>query len=319
MRIETPSRIHLGLIDLHGGLGRVDGGAGIALDAPSIVVEVVRGPLRVAGGPGVDPEIVRHAREAALRFSRAQRVSGSVRILRAYEPHAGLGSGTQASLAAAWGLSELHGLGLAVPEVAARVGRGGTSGIGVWAFQGGGFIVDGGHSRRVKRGFFPSSASRAPPPPLLARMKMESWPIVLARPARGRAVRGTAEVERFRRWTPVPAREVGEASRVVLMGLMPAVAEGDLRAFGDAVNRLQEVGFKRREVALQGPWMQTLFRVARRAGAAGAGMSSFGPVLYAVGPRPREIERALQRAMGRMGGGWTMVTRPRNRGARVIP
>lgn len=296
----------------------MDGGAGFALDSPSTVVEVTRGPSRVAAAPGVHPEVLRHAREAALRFGRAFRVRGSVRILRGCEPHVGLGSGTQTALAVAWGLNELHGLGLSVPRVAGIVGRGGTSGIGTGAFERGGFLVDGGHSRRVKRGFFPSSASRAPPPPILARLEMPDWPVVLALPALHR-VHGSEEVERFRRLCPIPAREVEAASRLVLMGLLPAVAEGDLEAFGEGINRMQQTGFKKREVALQGPRMETLLRAARRAGAAGAGMSSFGPLVYAIGTRAREIRSALQGLLDRTGGGWTLITKPRNRGARVAP
>lgn len=318
MRVVTPSRLHLGLLDLHGGLGRVDGGTGFAIDSPSMEIEAEKGPLRVTAAPGVHPEVLRHAREAALRFSRTHRVQGTVRVLRGYEPHVGLGSGTQAALAAAWGLSKLHRLDLSVPKVAAAVGRGGTSGIGVWAFERGGFLVDGGHSRRVKRGFFPSSASRAPPPPLLVRLEMPGWPVVLACPALHR-VHGLDEVERFRRLCPIPARDVEEASRLVLLGLLPAVAEGDLEAFGEGINRMQQTGFKRHEVDLQGPRMGVLLRTAHRAGAAGAGMSSFGPLVYALGSRPRELQKALQKALDRMGGGWTLITRPRNRGARAVP
>ncbi len=318
MRVTTPSRIHIGLLDLHGGLGRVDGGAGFALDAPSTVVEVEGGPSRVAAAPGVHPEVLRHAQEAAARFSRKFRVRGSVRVLRGCEPHVGLGSGTQAALAVAWGLNELHGLGLSVPRAAEVAGRGGTSGIGVGAFESGGFLVDGGHSRRVKRGFFPSAASRAPPPLVVARHEMPGWPVVLACPALHR-VHGPEEVERFRRLCPIPAREVEEASRLVLVGLLPAVIEEDVGAFGDAINRMQQTGFKKREVALQGPRMEALLRAARRAGAAGAGMSSFGPLVYALGRRPRELRKALQGALDRTGGGWTLVARPRNRGAEAVP
>ncbi|HUW86285.1 MAG TPA: chorismate pyruvate-lyase family protein, partial [Methanoregula sp.] len=38
--IQTPSRLHLTLIDMHGGSGRVDGGVGITLDEPGILIEV---------------------------------------------------------------------------------------------------------------------------------------------------------------------------------------------------------------------------------------------------------------------------------------
>ena len=29
--LQTPARLHFGLLDLHGGLGRIDGGIGLAL------------------------------------------------------------------------------------------------------------------------------------------------------------------------------------------------------------------------------------------------------------------------------------------------
>ena len=37
--MNTPSRVHVSLIDMHGGLGWVDGGIGITLDEPGILLE----------------------------------------------------------------------------------------------------------------------------------------------------------------------------------------------------------------------------------------------------------------------------------------
>ncbi|MFA5255022.1 MAG: chorismate pyruvate-lyase family protein, partial [Methanoregula sp.] len=42
--VRTPSRIHLTLLDMNGGLGRVDGGVGIALDEPAILIEARASP-----------------------------------------------------------------------------------------------------------------------------------------------------------------------------------------------------------------------------------------------------------------------------------
>ncbi len=48
--VQTPSRLHLALIDMHGGSGRVDGGVGITLDEPGILIEVHQSPeLEVLG------------------------------------------------------------------------------------------------------------------------------------------------------------------------------------------------------------------------------------------------------------------------------
>ena len=38
-KIISPSRIHLGLIDLNGSIGRVDGGIGITLNHPNFIIE----------------------------------------------------------------------------------------------------------------------------------------------------------------------------------------------------------------------------------------------------------------------------------------
>ncbi len=37
--VKTPARLHLGLIDLRGDLGRVFGGLGVGIDHPSVVLE----------------------------------------------------------------------------------------------------------------------------------------------------------------------------------------------------------------------------------------------------------------------------------------
>ncbi|MHA1233313.1 MAG: beta-ribofuranosylaminobenzene 5'-phosphate synthase, partial [Candidatus Helarchaeota archaeon] len=40
MKISTPSRLHFGLIDLNGKFGRIDGGIGVSLNYPNVVLEV---------------------------------------------------------------------------------------------------------------------------------------------------------------------------------------------------------------------------------------------------------------------------------------
>lgn len=111
-------------------------------------------------------------------------------------------------------------------------------------------------------------------------------------------------------------------SRIVLMALLPAVREGDIGAFGESIDRLQRVGFKAREVAQHHPHVPRLMEAARRAGAAGCGMSSFGPLLYAPCATPaaaRRVQRRMQGLLDQTTGGWTRVTRARNQGAKLYP
>jgi beta-ribofuranosylaminobenzene 5'-phosphate synthase len=61
-----------------------------------------------------------------------------------------------------------------------------------------------------------------------------------------------------------------------------------------------------------------LLPVLRDAGAAGAGLSSFGPAIYAIGDTGMTaLEQAARSFMDEHGGGTTFITTARNSGATV--
>ncbi len=318
--VEAPARLHLGLIDLHGALGRVDGGIGVTLMAPTLRLEAERsGGLTVSGG---GEEVQARVRDAARRVLDHLGVrDGAAIMIRSSIPrHVGLGSGTQAALAAGAVIFRLYGVTLTAREIALIVGRGGTSGIGTAAFESGGFVLDGGHSfgpSGEKREFRPSAASAGvAPAPISARLQFpEDWRIVLAIPRRGLTIGGAREVDLFREHCPVPIDEVRQICHEVVMRLLPGVAGHDLEIFAGAVNALQALGFKRVEVGLQEPVVRALIIGLREAGAACAGLSSFGPTVYAVTDgEPAGIVRAAEGLLAD-GGGEIIVTRGRNYGA----
>ena len=93
--VRTPSRVHVTLIDMHGGSGRVDGGIGITLDEPGILLEAELSPaLLVKGG---DPALQERVRAIATEVLRKLGAGGSVAITirSSYPSHVGLGSGSQ--------------------------------------------------------------------------------------------------------------------------------------------------------------------------------------------------------------------------------
>src|SRR5215208_7416373 len=139
--VEAPARLHFGVLDLRGELGRCFGGLGAAIPAPSLLVEAVPSARVSAEGPDAD-----RAMEFATRFLAHTGLPGGVHlhIHRAIPSHSGLGSGTQLGLAVARALAELHGVTATTLELAAAVARGKRSAIGTWAFALGGFIVEGG-------------------------------------------------------------------------------------------------------------------------------------------------------------------------------
>ncbi|MCE5298778.1 MAG: chorismate pyruvate-lyase family protein [Methanoregulaceae archaeon] len=285
--VSAPSRLHLGLIDLNGALGRIDGGIGIALSLPRTVITAERASdCIIAGG---DTQSARRAGDTVHKVLSSLGITGGARITIRAEPpgHVGLGSGTALSLSVACAIGELYGMPVPVRDFAVLIGRGGTSGIGTAAFESGGLIIDGGHSfgpDREKQEYRPSSASGGIRPAQVTTRHdfPEDWEILLVIPEPGTRVSGRDEQDIFRESCPVPIGEVREICHEVVMRLLPGVVEHDLDLFGAAVNRIQEIGFKRIERERQSPGIRSLGSHLRDAGAACAGMSSFGPAVYAI-------------------------------------
>jgi beta-ribofuranosylaminobenzene 5'-phosphate synthase len=321
--IQTPSRLHLTLIDMHGGLGRVDGGVGITLDEPGILLEIRQSTdLEVHGCDTITRErIMDTARHVLMGVHAGGNVSITVRDY--YPSHIGLGSGSQLMLAIARGITEIFGRKLPLQELALLVGRGGTSGIGTAAFDHGGFIVDGGHTfgkRGEKSDFRPSAASRGVrPPPVIVRHNFpDDWRILLAVPNLPAGASGVKETDIFRIHCPVPVEEVRMLCHEILMRMLPGIVEKDLDLFGSSVNAIQKLGFKKVELNLQPKQIPELIDRLLSAGAACAGMSSFGPAVYAIGDTDmRDVEKAARTCMDENTGGTTLITSARNRGALV--
>jgi len=318
--VEAPARIHMALIDMNGSSGRVDGGIGLSVEDPAVVIEAKRsGELSVRG----DGESAERVKKTAEKVLAALGVRGGAEITlhHTYPGHIGLGSGTQIALATARALCELY-QPLTVREIAAITGRGGTSGIGTAAFESGGFILDGGHRfgpSGEKSDFRPSSASNGvtPAPVLFRHPFPEDWQILLATPAVQAGANGKAEVDIFRRHCPVPIGEVQALCHAVLMQMLPGIVEKDLDLFGAAVNVIQDLGLKRVEHSLQPPLIHDLVAALRTTDAACVGLSSFGPTVYAIGDTGmQDALGAAEEAMAETGGA-ASLTRARNRGAEV--
>jgi len=306
-RIITPSRLHLTLIDMNASIGRVDGSIGITLDDPVIKIEGKKYDIVEITGCSEHIERMVNSVKALLPDNEGIQIS----IEEDYPSHIGLGSGTQAALAAGMAVNELYSLGLDVHEIAVKVGRGGTSGIGVAAFDKGGFILDGGHKFSEKKAFLPSAASKLPPAPVLLRSDFPDWDILLAIPEQKGASQKN-EVNIFREKCPIPLREIESLSHLILMQLLPSLLEKDIVTFGKSINAIQELGFKKREVELQ-PVSRDLMHALRDGGAYGAGMSSFGPTVYVFGEDMKNLEKITSDLLGEKGK--VFRTKARNKGA----
>lgn len=226
--VEAAARLHFGVLDLRGSLGRRFGGLGAAVPEPSLLLEAAPAPELTAHGPDAD-----RARRFAERFLSHHGLAGGVRLTvhRSIPIHSGLGSGTQLGLAVGRALAELHGLSPDPATLARAVDRGRRSAIGTWTFALGGFIVEGGR-RSGGEGIAP----------VLARYSLpESWRCVVAVPDGAPGLSGDAEAAAFERLPPPPEREVERVAHLVLMQLLPALVEADLGSFGAALTEVQRV------------------------------------------------------------------------------
>src|SRR4030067_2255193 len=118
--IKTPARLHLGLIDMNGDLGRLFGGLGVGIDHPNVIVEAQNSPNFVIKGQEVEL-----ANSIAQKFFSTYHLQPKAKtnVVEAIPPHIGLGSGTQLSLAIAVSLARLFGVKASVSELAVAMGR----------------------------------------------------------------------------------------------------------------------------------------------------------------------------------------------------
>ncbi|WNY25711.1 beta-ribofuranosylaminobenzene 5'-phosphate synthase [Methanolapillus millepedarum] len=318
--ITTPSRVHMTLIDMNGGFGRQDGSAGLTLLEGGIRLRAKKSDvISIAGfdktcfGPGTELfDYIQKSISPLLKEGDGI----EIHLLSDVKQHIGLGSGTQLALSAAMALNELYDLKKSVRELAALTKRGGTSGIGVHAFEKGGFIVDAGHKTKDKNGFVPSSRSTAPPADLILRTEFPDWDVIVAIPP-DTGISGDTEKHFFQSVCPIPKVEAFEVSHVILMQMVPAIIEKDIASLGDAVDRLQKVGFKKHEVEIQPPEVKSLMEDFKKCGVYGAGVSSFGPAVYGFSENRKDSENIKSALLEKMPpGSDVMITKANNSGAK---
>ena len=285
--VAATARLHLGFLDMNGGLGRKFGGLGLSLDAPATRLTLARAKENSVEGP----ESARGAQ--LLARAQAALAPGAAHALTIHEAipaHSGFGSGTQLALAIAAALRRLEDLPHDSAADAALMSRGARSGLGAGLFVTGGVVVDGGRG--------PGTLT----PPVIARSAFpEEWRVLLICDPTCVGLHGADEREAFVALPPSSPAESDELCRLVLMQALPALAERDLAAFGAAVARIQEIVgdyFAPKQGGRRFTSAKVEAAVGRlmRDGATGGGQTSWGPTGFAF----VESEAAAQAIVARI-------------------
>lgn len=295
VRVSAPARIHMGILNLNqaaGIGGRLYGSVGLCIEEPRTVVEVE---------PADELHVIGYAVDESTSFARKilrhYRLTGAKVTVRSLPPrHAGLGSTTQLSLSIAAGITKAYGLNLQPVELAVVLGRAKQSAIGTYAFQHGGFIVEGGWRYGDRTGHGHDAVF----PPLLFKYDFPvDWRLLIFVPEY-RSFDETEEHEIFEKLPAPQETLIYEACYRVLLGMAPAVLEKNIHAFGENLTRLQEVVgamFSDTQGGVFQSHSAPLIERMREMGAIGLGQSSWGPAVYALfGPEKRDaVERILRK------------------------
>ncbi len=268
MIIRTPKRLHLGLIDPTGYLGRRFGSLGVALEGGYEIKVLPSESLEIRAN-GEDVETIKKA-VAKMNLAFGTGTGYLIEVRKAIPRHIGLGSTTQLSLAVGTAIAKLNGLSASIEELGRVLGRGKNSGAGIYAFAYGGFVLDGGVKGEV--------------PPLIFRGDFpEEWAFLLVIPE---TRPGFNEEEE----KPIMGEKFGdvnvamEISHRILLGLLPALKEKNIKAFGKHLSAIQTLvgkhfaefqgGEFREDVRLILEWLMKHTY--------GAGQSSWGPTVYGL-------------------------------------
>ncbi|RKZ48295.1 MAG: GHMP kinase [Gammaproteobacteria bacterium] len=282
--VIAPARLHLGFLDMHGGLGRQFGSLGLCLSEIYTHLTAKKSDDIVIHGPSSQ-----RGTEYVSRIFNALKITGGVDITIHEEipEHAGLGSGTQLSLAIGMAISRLYGSQKSVREIAALMKRGSRSGIGIGGFSMGGFLVDAGRGEATEV------------PPIVSHCYFpEEWRVLLVFDKNVEGINGAPEKEIFDELPPMTEEVSGRICRLVLMQVLPALAEKNCIKFGSAITEIQIMIGEHFSDAQDGHYSsqqvaEVMHWLSDR-GATGIGQSSWGPTGFAIYPNELEAYSALQ-------------------------
>jgi beta-ribofuranosylaminobenzene 5'-phosphate synthase len=204
------------------------------------------------------------------------------------------------------------GISFTEEEIARILSRGRVSGIGIYSFKMGGFIVDGGRKKDKLDSI---------PPCIFRRDFPEDWFFVIGVPHTGINMSGQKEVLAFNKIERPSKKLVGELSKIILMKMLPAIVEEDIISFGESITEL-DFKFGEYWIKVQGglfshPTIGKGIEYLLESGAYGAGQSSWGPVFYGLVEGTKQAKDLSEGLSDFLENGYAFYTEANNGGASI--
>lgn len=281
--VATTARLHFGFCDPSGQSSQPFGSFGLSLDRPWTRLSLQHAGTTFVAGPEADRALrYLQCMGEAHGIDRAYRLE----VSEAIPSHAGLGSGTQLALAVGAAFGALEGLDLAPLDIAATLGRGARSGIGIATFEAGGAVLDSGPGDDA----LPQLVARVPFP--------ESWQALLILDPRSKGLDGADEMAAFERAPVYSEADRVALERRVLEHALPALEKRDFGVFCQEVGHLQarmgEYFAPSQGGIYTSPRVGAVLDALRADGVTGLGQSSWGPTGFAFAESQADAERLLR-------------------------
>tara|TARA_B100000989_G_scaffold298064_1_gene285930 strand:- start:91 stop:1050 length:960 start_codon:yes stop_codon:yes gene_type:complete len=226
--IKTPSRIHLGFLELDNNSDRLFGSLGLTISNFETQLS-----LRKSKKTNVICENSNQKEKIKKIITLLNRKIDfppfELKVLKSIPAHSGLGSGTQLALSIGTLISSFAKKNISIDEQAIIFKRGKRSGIGIESFKNGGFIVDGG---KIKK-------STKIPPILFNYNWPENWKLILILDKSLEGIHGLKEKQEFRDIKGISGEFSKENCKSLCLKILPAIIEKRFKEFCSGMQEVQ--------------------------------------------------------------------------------
>jgi beta-ribofuranosylaminobenzene 5'-phosphate synthase len=319
IEITVFPRIHITLIAMNPNGIRINGGVGFAIQNPALHLKALPADEFEINDKGYIPMVQSEIQRLKsvidnVCIQKGFKKNISITLERDAPPHSGFGTGTSIRLACLEALFLLNVESYTPETLISLSGRGGTSGIGIYTYFYGGFIMDIGH-RNNSTELLPSNQveGKRKPATMLTNLQMPNWDIGICIPVLLKPLSQGEEKEFFERNAQLTDTEVNEILYHSIFGVCGSVKEEDKELFEESIKKIQSTEWKKAEREAFKDNISDIEKILYASGATSVGMSSLGPCLYFTGD---DISSVIIKAKERLAKGSCtfLQTKPDNQG-----